>query len=309
MRPFLLAAALGIFFGGALGRARADLISEVRGAAASGQIESAQQILQAAQNKGGVTPELLEAMSWLARAQLAQRDYPGALAAAQKTYELAAKVAQQQPLDGERHLPIALGAALEVKAQALAATGERAKAVALLQAALAQYQKTSIAARLQKNLNLLTLEGKPAPALVSDRYLGKRPPSLKSLLGKPVLLFFWAHWCGDCKATVPVIAELRSELSERGLVVIAPTQPYGFTAEAENVPPEIELPYIETVARRSYAALGDAPMPVSTANFLTYGASSVPTIVLISRAGVVTLYHPGRMTYDELKPKLQELVR
>ena len=48
---------------------------------------------------------------------------------------------------------------------------------------------------------------------------------------------------------------------------------------------------------------------MSSANFLTYGASSVPTIVLINRAGKVVLYHPGRMTYDELKPKVEAALR
>ena len=43
------------------------------------------------------------------------------------------------------------------------------------------------------------------------------------------------------------------------------------------------------------------PAPVSEENFRNYGASTTPTLVLIDRAGIVRLYHPGAMTYEELR--------
>ena len=70
----------------------------------------------------------------------------------------------KRALDAEPHLPIALGAALEVQAQVLAARGETAQAVALLRRSVETYRNTSIRARLQKNLNVLGLAGQPAPS-------------------------------------------------------------------------------------------------------------------------------------------------
>ena len=67
---------------------------------------------------------------------------------------------KQRSLDAEPHLPIALGAALEVQSQVLAARGQRTQAMAVLQAALRTYGNTSIHDRLQKNLNLLSFQGK-----------------------------------------------------------------------------------------------------------------------------------------------------
>src|SRR5205807_692295 len=172
----------------------------------------------------------LEALSWLARGELAQARLEAALKDARATRTAAVEALRARTLDAEPHLPIALGAAIEVEAQALAARGERAQAIAQLQRDYARFAATSIATRIQKNLNLLALEGKPAPLLDREPHLGGTMPTLASLVGRPVLLFFWAHWCGDCKSTAPVVARIAAELGSQGLIVIAPTQTYGAIA-------------------------------------------------------------------------------
>ena len=149
-------------------------------------------------------------MKQLAANQLDQAD-----AAAKQTEALARQLLQKRSLDAEPHLPIALGAALEVQAQVLAAHGQNAQAAALLRHALVSYGNTSISPRLHKNLNLLSLTAQPAPALSTSEYLGSRPVPLSQLKGSPVLLFFWAHWCGDCKYEGPIITRLSSEFARR----------------------------------------------------------------------------------------------
>ena len=138
----------------------------------------ADQEIQAARAKTGVTPELLEAMSWLARGELDARQYAEADRYAEETRRLAVEALAKRKMDDERRLPLALGAAIEVHAQVLAAHGERAAAVAFLRQQLAAYRTTSIAARIQKNINLLRLEGKPAPPLEEAQWLGPKPPEL-----------------------------------------------------------------------------------------------------------------------------------
>jgi hypothetical protein len=98
---------------------------------------------------------------------------------------------KRRPLDSDAHLPIALGAALEVQSQVLAQRGQRTQAVALLQSALRTYGTTSMHDRLQKNLNLISFQGKVAPTLKSDEFLGAKLPLPSQLKGSPVLLFFW----------------------------------------------------------------------------------------------------------------------
>jgi thiol-disulfide isomerase/thioredoxin len=285
-----------------------DLVGGVRNRLSGNDFSGAEAELRSYKGQRGVTSEYLEAMSWMARDAAAMKQWTQATAYASETRKLCELQLTKRKLDAEPQLPLALGAAYEVLAEAMAEKGQRAQAVALLRSALVRYGSTSIAPRLQKNLNLLSLVGRGAPALQAAQYLGPKPPALASLKGSPVLLFFWAHWCGDCKAEVPIIARLRQEFAPAGLVVIGPTQLYGYAAQGANASPAQERAYIEAVRQRYYAGLLDMPVPLSQQNFKTYGASTTPTLVVLNRAGQVDLYHPGAMPYAELRAELEKVV-
>ncbi len=286
----------------------AGVVEDVREALASNSFTAADIYLKSYRTKNGVTPEYVEAYSWMARTALNNRDYDQAQAYAKQTEALALDQIKQHPLDSEPHLPLALGAAIEVESQTLAAKGQNQQAIAMLRTALRTYGDTSIRARLQKNLNLLSFDGKPAPALKSEQFLGSKPPALAQLKGSPVLLFFWAHWCGDCKAEAPIITKLRAEYASKGLTVVGPTRLYGYTAQAEHAAPADELAYIEAVRQRFYSGLLDMSVPISKYNFDTYGASTTPTLVLVDRTGKVAMYHPGALPYEELKAEIEKVV-
>jgi thiol-disulfide isomerase/thioredoxin len=286
----------------------AGVVDDVRMALAQNNFSAAEAELSSYRSQQGVNGEYLEAYSWLARAALDQRQYDQAAQYAKQTKTLAVEQLKQRSLDSEPHLPIALGAALEVQAQALAARGQRTQAIALLQAALRTYGTTSIHDRLQKNLNLLSFQGRIAPALKEDQFLGAELPASAQLKGSPVLLFFWAHWCGDCKAEAPIITQLRSEYAAKGLKVIGPTRFYGYTAQIEHARPSDEIQYIDAVRHRFYGGLLDMPVPISKYNFEVYGASTTPTLVLLDRAGKVAWYHPGAVPYAELRGEIEKVV-
>jgi thiol-disulfide isomerase/thioredoxin len=287
------------FFILALAASAATFVDGVHESVARGDLPRAAEMIRSYRASKGVTPEVVEALSWMARGEFAKKDLVQADKYAQETYKLSQEQLKTHPLAHDPSLQIAIGAAVEVEANILVTRGQRAEAVAYLQDQLKTYYASPIRARIQKNLNLLSLEGKRAPAL----------EKVTIPTGKPVLLFFWAHWCSDCKSEIPILARIKTEFVPKGLVFIAPTEKFGYVAGGENAPPEVEVRYIEQVRQQYYQSIIDSPATVSEENFNRYGASSVPTFVLIDRNGTVKMYHPGGLTYEELRPRVEALFR
>jgi thiol-disulfide isomerase/thioredoxin len=294
----------------AAGLAAGALVRDVRDALGRKDWAGAQALIKAYRDQKGVTPEMLEAFSWIGRAALADKRYDDAERNAVETKRMVIEQLKTHSLDKDPHLPIALGAAIEVQGHALAGRGERDQAVDYLRRELAAYRESPIVAtRTQKNLHLLSLEGKPAPKLDTTDWISRERIQPQSLKGKPVLYFLWAHWCGDCKYQAPILSRLQSEFGPKGLMVVAPTQLYGYAERGRDADPQDERKHIQKVAADHYSQLGSVPMPLSSANFRNWGVSTTPTLVLVNRQGIVTMYHPGKMTYEELAPKIAEAVK
>jgi thiol-disulfide isomerase/thioredoxin len=63
------------------------------------------------------------------------------------------------------------------------------------------------------------LQGKPAPGFTLVDLDGKKV-SLADFKGKPVLVNFWATWCGPCKLEMPWFQEFNQKYASQGLVVL-----------------------------------------------------------------------------------------
>jgi len=283
-----------------------NIVESVRAACASHNLALAEHEIQAYRASAGATPEMIEALSWLARGALDEKQYDRADKYAVETRQLSIDLLKRTG-SGDASIVTALGAAIEVHAQVLATRGQRSDAVAYLRSELSTWAGSPIAARIQKNINLLSLDGKPAPALDVSHWLGAKPEPLAAIKGHPVLLFFWAHWCVDCKAEVPILARLMATYGPKGLRLEGPTQLYGYTASGETTP-AAETQYIDRIRQQFYSPLGNMPVPLNADNFARYGCSTTPTLVLLDRAGIVRLYHPGAMTYDELVTQVKRVL-
>jgi hypothetical protein len=98
----------------------ANLVTDVRTALKANDFSHASELIRGYRASNGVTAEMLEAQSWIARGQLAAKRYDDAEKTATETYNLAVIEAKKRPVDRDPSLATALGAAIEVEANALA---------------------------------------------------------------------------------------------------------------------------------------------------------------------------------------------
>lgn len=285
------------------------LVREMSDLAWAGQVDRAMSVLEARRvDNEQPTAEWLVAVSWVARGASFQERWDAAEVYALEAYEGSLRLMQERPLDAEGLLPTALGAAIEVLGQTFAARGESARAVSFLGSAREEFAGTSIETRIQKNFLLLSLEGKPFPELEVAGYLGPPPPTPDFLEGKVVLFFFWAHWCPDCKRQEPVLEALYEEYHDQGLVIVGPTQFYGYISRGELATPAEELAYLRGDYQEQFPIPSWMSVPMGANNFANFGVSTTPTLVLVDRDGIVQRYNSGDMSYEELDALIEPLI-
>lgn len=283
------------------------IVQLVRDAIAENDLKKAEKIVLDDMAANGTTPIAIEAFSWLGRGYLGAKRYDEAMTYAARTYEIVEEQLKTRKLDDDARLPIALGAAIETQALSLAGQNRRSEALMHLQREGERFAGTSIITRLNKNTNLIGLEGQPALPWESSEFLGPKPPSLAELKGKPVVVFLWAHWCGDCKKQGPILEGLVNKYKSSGITVIAPTQRFGYAEKRRPVGPAEELKYIEQVRDEFYPWMKTVPAPVSDEVYTRYGVSTTPTYVLIDRDGKVSTYLPGQPTVEQLEPLIRKI--
>lgn len=126
------------------------------------------------------------------------------------------------------------------------------------------------------------LVGKPAPdvtlPVAANGTPGERV-SLAALKGRPVLLDFWASWCGPCAMVAPVVDRVARRYKDKGLVVMG--------VNVDDSPDIVRL-YAEKKGL-GYPMLLDLHKAAS----LKYGVDKLPSLVVIGKDGNVKAFLSG----------------
>jgi thiol-disulfide isomerase/thioredoxin len=274
----------------------ANLVSIVKMKLAAGDVASGIAAAEDYKRDTGVDAEYLNAIGWIARgAQILQKPE----LADQYLAELHKEIPQEK--DG---LVVPFGAAIEVEGRLILSRQGRGAALRYFHNALEQAKDPALRSRINKNINMLTIEGTAARPLDMTNYVGAPPAATK---GKVTLLFFWAQGCGDCKAQAVSLGHVWQRYRGKDFALIAPTRHYGSVDDKPATPTE-EKERVAKVWAEVYAGLDGATAVIDDAGHIAYGASATPTFVLIDRKGIVRFYAPTRLSEEELSRRIEELL-
>lgn len=81
----------------------------------------------------------------------------------------------------------------------------------------------------------------PAAELVD---LDGKKVSLKDYAGKPVIVNFWATWCGPCRLEIPMLNDLYRKYSPHGLVIVGVSQDEEGASAVREFNKEIPIQYL-----------------------------------------------------------------
>ena len=270
--------------------AAAQITTPIRNKLSAGDLPSAESILEVHERDKGRDAHYLDGLVWVTRGAVLLGAWNRASdLQAQLRALLEEKLRAGADPAKDNPLVAALGAQIEVQAQVLAHAKGLKPAVAYLDAQLARFpQPIGLRSRLYKRRNQLALVGSAAPPLVVEESLSPNPPTLASLRGKPVLIFGWAQWCGDCRAQVAALGRIKAKYADK-VAIITLTRFYETDQTAEKA-------LINKVWAESYQPLQGAPILISAAAMERYGVSSTPTFILLDKNGKVAQYLPYRLT-------------
>jgi thiol-disulfide isomerase/thioredoxin len=271
--------------------AAADLVQLVRLKISAGDVASGAAAAEDYRRKSGIDSEYLNAVGWLARGAVM-------LGRPDLAREYVAELRRAIPKETAETI-VPYGAAIEVESKLIAGSQGRGAALRYLDSELARAEAPALRSRIRKNMNLLSLEGEAAPE-IGDGLLAARR-------GKPVLLYFFAEWCGDCKAQSDSLGRVWQKYKDRGLEMIAVTRLYG-GPPGKPITPADEQVKLDNVWKETYAALDGVPLIANTDTMVRYGVSATPTFAIVDRQGKIRLYTPTRLSEAALSQAVEEVL-
>jgi thiol-disulfide isomerase/thioredoxin len=132
---------------------------------------------------------------------------------------------------------------------------------------------------------------KPAPNFVLKTSDGQTV-ELKKLVGKVVVINFWATWCGPCRMEIPGMLEVYKKYKGEGLEII------GVSLDQKGW--SVVTPYVEKTKI-------DYPIVLGTEQVVSdYGnLQAIPSTFVVDKKGNIVAEHTGSLSKDAFEQMIK----
>jgi thiol-disulfide isomerase/thioredoxin len=125
--------------------------------------------------------------------------------------------------------------------------------------------------------------------------------ALASFKGKPLLVNFWARWCGPCRKEIPDLSALQARYKGRGLVIVG--------IAVEDADKRDHLREFGQAYEMNYTALiGGSAASIELMKALGNSKAGLPFTVVIDRDGRIRSSALGAMDQAEMEDAVRPIL-
>jgi thiol-disulfide isomerase/thioredoxin len=137
--------------------------------------------------------------------------------------------------------------------------------------------------------------GKAAPLDFTLKDMNGVDVKLASFKGKPIVVNFWATWCGPCRAEIPSLVELQDKYRD-DLMILG--------VSIDDTADKLK-PYAAEFKMNYPVLVGNGHQDMQDAFGPLYG---IPVSVIVGRDGRIALKHSGIATKEQFEREIKALL-
>jgi len=133
-----------------------------------------------------------------------------------------------------------------------------------------------------------------ASVIANPPEAGQTSITLSALRGRPVILDFWATWCGPCQAEAPIVNGIATRFKDKGLVVVGVN-----TSDAQGL--------AEVFVRKKGLSF---PIVFDEGNDVAhkFRVENLPTLIVVSKEGKVHAVRHGITSDSDLERLVRQVL-